>query len=825
MTIQQHASFDSSAAELNATSKLVKAWESKNAKNAAKAGGISMMALSLAACGGSSTTTTTATDTTTTTDTTTVVVTPTGDAMTLTSGTDTVTASSGSLNGSAASVRFKDGSNETVSATNSTMQTTDNLIDGDTTDSDVLNVTISGAMNAITATNIETVNVTTAVGSSQAAVFTNFSGLKDVNVSGAHDLTVDDAGSANVNFSAYTQDVTINNDSLGGTADVQNITVSGGTWGSTDATQTNITLTADGTTGVLETLNITSAGSAANVFGLVAGSGATLKTVAVSGAADANVRVAYGDVGGKTIDASAATGTVTLTIDVHGQGTSASTDARDFTGVDLVLRDSTVGTDDTDIRNMAEGQKITLANDFVGGTIAAYGATYSAMNDAMTLVMDNATADGDIDVSGTLDIQNIETLNLESSGDAADADTSAVNSIAQLTGDFTTITITGDTSLDLDLGIDAVQTATSATTARTVAVDASAMTGIAYVELEDGYSAANTKVSYTVTGTGNKDTLDFANAAGTTITAGGGNDVITGSNSGNDTIDAGAGNDVINVNGGTDTLTGGAGADEYDVASSVSAAGSAAVLTVDMAEGNGSSFTFAASDVLTVTIDGTQYSSTYGTSLDATINTFVSAHGSAIEAAHNLTLAAGDTGSSTTTFTLTGTTTAVSIPTTSATVLDDSASPSASIDMTTSSVAAVSGVTTTITDFTVSGSDKDVIDYNIALYGQSGAATVVYEAIEAATAIGSTTTILELTKTTTDGSAAGLVSALGSSATNSTIDSGDKILIANYTSGGDAQIWLFTDASGADVAASELDLLITLENVTADSLTTDNFLA
>ncbi|MDA7482473.1 hypothetical protein N9A39_03165 [Planktomarina temperata] len=68
MTIQQHASFDSSAAELNATSKLVKAWESKNAKNAAKAGGVSLMALSLAACGGSSSTTTTSTTTTTTVD-------------------------------------------------------------------------------------------------------------------------------------------------------------------------------------------------------------------------------------------------------------------------------------------------------------------------------------------------------------------------------------------------------------------------------------------------------------------------------------------------------------------------------------------------------------------------------------------------------------------------------------------------------------------------------------------------------------------------------------------------------------------------------------
>ena len=32
--------------------KLVKDWETKNTRNAAKAGGISMMALSLAACGG-----------------------------------------------------------------------------------------------------------------------------------------------------------------------------------------------------------------------------------------------------------------------------------------------------------------------------------------------------------------------------------------------------------------------------------------------------------------------------------------------------------------------------------------------------------------------------------------------------------------------------------------------------------------------------------------------------------------------------------------------------------------------------------------------------
>ena len=43
----------------------MKAWESKNAKNAAKAGGVSLMALSLAACGGSSETATTPVDLTT----------------------------------------------------------------------------------------------------------------------------------------------------------------------------------------------------------------------------------------------------------------------------------------------------------------------------------------------------------------------------------------------------------------------------------------------------------------------------------------------------------------------------------------------------------------------------------------------------------------------------------------------------------------------------------------------------------------------------------------------------------------------------------------
>ena len=56
MTIQLYDTFKPRLARMNATSKFVKAWESKNAKRALKGGGVSLMALSLAACGDEDTT-------------------------------------------------------------------------------------------------------------------------------------------------------------------------------------------------------------------------------------------------------------------------------------------------------------------------------------------------------------------------------------------------------------------------------------------------------------------------------------------------------------------------------------------------------------------------------------------------------------------------------------------------------------------------------------------------------------------------------------------------------------------------------------------------
>ena len=78
------------AASWAATSKLLKAWESKNSKNAAKAGGFIFMAVSLAACGGSSTTTAVAPVVADS-----IVETPVAQSLTLTTAVDDITGGEG----------------------------------------------------------------------------------------------------------------------------------------------------------------------------------------------------------------------------------------------------------------------------------------------------------------------------------------------------------------------------------------------------------------------------------------------------------------------------------------------------------------------------------------------------------------------------------------------------------------------------------------------------------------------------------------------------------------------------------------------------------
>jgi len=88
-------------------------------------------------------------------------------------------------------------------------------------------------------------------------------------------------------------------------------------------------------------------------------------------------------------------------------------------------------------------------------------------------------------------------------------------------------------------------------------------------------------------------------------------------------------------------------------------------------------------------------------------------------------------------------------------------------------VMVVADVGDTITNFTVA---TDIIDWNTALVGITAANTtpLFYQAAAAGTAIAAATTVFELTGVTTLGSAANLVTALGTTATNADIDAAVK---------------------------------------------------
>ena len=615
---------DRNEAKRDAVSKMVKAWESKNAKRALQGAGLSTMAVTLAACGGSSTTPAPAAPTPV------APVTPAtpvaADPFTLTPLVDIASASQAANGALASSFRFTSG-NDVVNGMSATMASTDTLIDGSTTDADVINITGTGA-TAITTVNIETVNFAATSGTPNLDA-SAMTGVTTVNVTGSVAATVDNvASAATINLAGYTRILTIDDTNYNGTtaagnADVLNVGVSGTTWGTTAATQSGITLVSDNAS-TLETLNIASTGTAANDFTLDASTNVTLSTVNVTGSTAATIRAATGDLSGLTFNATTA-GDVTLVIDRTGATTNA-TNANLWTGVDnLMLVDSAtpgVGGDGGSVSGLKVGQRITFADDFNASVLSFSNATGSA--DTATIVLDNETAATDTDVA-QINAQNIETLVITSSGFATSTSTTAVNLIDDLVGDATTITVGGDTSLDLDLNIDA---ATSGT--RTVVVDASTNTAFVNIEAAAGAGATSAiTVAYNITGTAGNDTLAL-NAIGGTLSGGAGNDTLTGSAL-NDTISTGAGTDTVFATTGTDAVTFGAGVDtivfgESDVAAS---AQTTTLQTDGMDIGN-----------LTVSVNGNIYQTVFATDADTTVANFVTQHAAAILANAGVTVTA-----------------------------------------------------------------------------------------------------------------------------------------------------------------------------------------
>jgi len=351
---------DASNKQTTIAEKFAAVWEKKNAK-AARAGGVSLMALSLAACGSDSTTTTTTTTAVDTTTTTTTTV----DANTnsaLTTGIDALTGGSGS---------------DTVSGSQTTLNAGDSFSGG--TGADLLAVFTSAAatIGGFTTTGVETISAS-ATGGALTMNMGNVSGETTVRVTGS-DQNVTFSNSDNIATlelqynSAGNATVTYNATTVVGTADSMGLSL-------TDTTNGTVTLAG------IETLNVSNSGT--STVATLTTTSATTVNLTGSG----TVTLTDVDDATTTLDASAYTGTSTM----GGFGASAAVTITGGTGADTI--------------NMTG---LTLADTIDGGAGA----------DTLALTFDsNAVVTST--VAGDVAVSNVETLSLTSdtNSDAVDFD-------------------------------------------------------------------------------------------------------------------------------------------------------------------------------------------------------------------------------------------------------------------------------------------------------------------------------------------------------------------------------------------------------------------
>jgi len=590
MTIQQHASFDSSAAELNATSKLVKAWESKNAKNAAKAGGISLMALSLAACGGSSSTTTTSIDTTTTTTTTTSTeyLTSADNVITGTAGADTVNA-----------VYKNSGSADT-----GTLNLSDSINGGD--GSDTVNITSYDEITAALApvlNSFETVTITNALSGigAHTGVSTWAADATNIQIKGAQATELNDLAYAT---QTVTMNATSGNITLDGTGTTATVNVAGTTAGDLQVE-----------TATTAVLNVT---AASTIDDIATGGDATTLTITGSGALTLS---AVSDTDVTTVNAADNTGGVTIRgLDFANITSVTGTAGNDTFGTTtaIVATDTIAGGDGTDTLEIATAiTAATLVTGIENVTVTGAGIDYEMEVDGatgITFATDGTTTGNadvetgtvsDYDGSATITVSDVN-IDDTSEDDEFDITIEAAEDAAE--GDADTVTlaiVTTQTATDGDAyiidDINYVDEATGAENWETFVINISGTRGVTIeaVDLSDQGDTpvvnVNTSVALTMTGV-TFDTTTAGDDLGNTISFAGSTGAVT-----YNVGDLGYASDS------DDVITGGSGSDTLaiDIANDANTFTMSGFETLHIDDSNAGSLSFAnITGVTTIELDG-----------------------------------------------------------------------------------------------------------------------------------------------------------------------------------------------------------------------------
>jgi len=609
---------DASKNQTTLVKKFADVWEKKNAK-AARAGGLSLMALTLAACGSDSTTTTATTTTTTTTTTTpttdaaeTITLTARGDAVVTGSGDDTINgltagqiSSSDNVDGGAGTdkldVTIGASQPKPIIANIETLviQSTNDAadLDLDLADTSITSITVTDS-----ATDLDILNM------QNNATFT----LQDITSAAAGltlDFDTDALGSATAALTFNTDGSTVAMDVVTtGTTDVVT-TVTMNTSGSASAItydMTNVTaLTMTGSAN-LSLISANGFTELATITGSTATGGLTIDlddnplayTVNTGSGADSIVAdQANTGTGGRTINLGAGNDTLNL-------GTNGAEADDVFSGGDgvdtLIMADKddvtvalTVGLSGFERLVLSENGTVDM-NDFHdrGAQFTHIKADNATTNQAVTVT----------NVGSSVTTLELDATNASNATAAAGEDV-VFDRLVDGTANSLTVTVTDTTvgahlgdelviddeetvTLDVNLGLLTLNTGLSATdmTSLTVvgdnAVDLSVVAGAAVATVDlSGLEDANFTASFaastvglTVTAnttTGNTGVYDIiGGASDDNITGTKGIDTFTGGG-GNDTFTLGTGADtVIITSAGADTITDfavGAAGDQIDI--------------------------------------------------------------------------------------------------------------------------------------------------------------------------------------------------------------------------------------------------------------------
>jgi Ca2+-binding RTX toxin-like protein len=408
-----------SIAALNATSKresvskLMKAWESKNAKRALQGTALSTMAVTLAACGGSSTTETVAP--------TPPVTPPAPDAIQFT------TTTAETLNGTSSNDSFVGQISATASL--QTFDADDSLVDASTTDNDVLTLTIEDDV-ATSATpgvrNIETININFNSTTTAAATATeleldlsDFTGVKIYNIDivpttsavSILDLEgVQDGSTVNVSSDFTTAEITV---SAAGDDVTVNIAAAGSA-GNAVVAALDTTAAEDAVVTAAGFTSFTSNNTGSLTFDAGNTSTLTAASAVIIDAETAAGNLTIADAGSSVNTTAKAAGTVTVTEGAAGgkitviagstatvQGTSGAVTAQSATDISMKAAGASTITSDAVSTLTLEGNGAALTVDMGTAHEALLEVNVAGAQD-VTLKIDAAdlvTASGDTDAS------------------------------------------------------------------------------------------------------------------------------------------------------------------------------------------------------------------------------------------------------------------------------------------------------------------------------------------------------------------------------------------------------------------------------------------